>query len=232
MAGYTKADYDTQYSIRLQILDPATSTYKRSPIRLHYHRAVMESTVRKRWDSIVPLLSITSADKVVVVGSGFGWGVERLIELTGCQAIGIDISDYIDTEKELTEEAEIDAAIISAGYDPLTGHGLEAKTAAYTAEPKAKQRILKNDLSTTKMRNNVKKEFGNSAPTWIITEDMMTDVDDATIVAWKTQAEKLSGTQICHVLRESYGANQKTAEEWNTFTGHTIITIGDYRRIG
>lgn len=231
MAGYTKTDYDTAYSIRLPIYNAATNSYKRSPIRLHYHRAVMGSTIRARWDKIVPLLSITSADKVVVVGSGYGWGVERLIELTGCQAIGIDISDYIDTEKGLTEEAEIDAAIVAAGYDPTTGHGLEAKTTAFTGEIKSKQTILKNDLSSTKMRNDVKKEFGNTEPTWIITEDMITDMDDTTITEWVTEAGKLSTTQICHVLRESYPPNSKTAEEWNTFTGHTIITLGGYRRI-
>jgi len=230
MAGYTKSDYDSLYSIRVRIWDEAIKAYRRSPVRLHYHRAVMQDMVRAHWDKIVLLLGIISSDRVVVVGAGFGWGVERLIELTGCTAVGIDISNYVISTKDDTEEAEIDAAIIAAGYDPLTGHGLDVKNATYNGEPKAKKPLIKEDLLSTKSRNAVRKALGNQLPTWIITEDLIFTFTDAEITAWKTEIDKL-GVPVCHLLRENHSDNPKTGEDWATFTGHTIITIGDYRQI-
>ena len=231
MAGYTKSDYDRLYHIRVRIWDAAIQGYRRSPVRLHYHRAVMQDMIRVRWDSLVPLLGITSADRVLVVGSGFGWGVERLIELSGCIAVGIDFSDYINATKDSTEESEIDEAIIAAGYDPLTGHGLEVKNATFTGEPKSKQPILNENLLSAKSRGRIKKALGNKAPTLVITEDMITDMTDAEILNWKNQVDSL-GASVCHVLRESYPPNAKTAEEWNAFTGHTIVVLGSFRRVG
>lgn len=232
MAGYTKADYDSLYSIRLRIWDDAIKGYRRSPVRLHYHRAVMQQDyIDPRWVAVVPLLGITSSDRVVVAGAGFGWGVEKLISLTGCTAVGVDISDYVDTTKGDTEEAEIDAAIIAAGFDPLIGHGLEVKNYAFTTEPKAKQIVLKEDLLSAKSRNAVKKELGQQNPTWVITEDMLTDFTDAELLAWKVEVDKWTGVNIAHILRENKLPNAKTAEEWATFTGHIIIVVGDYRKV-
>lgn len=231
MAGYSKADYDSLYSIRVRIWDAAIQGYRRSPVRLHYHRAVMQDTVQARWDILVTLLGITSADIVVVAGSGFGWGVERLVELTGCVAVGADVSEYVADVKDSTEEIEIDAAIIAAGYDPLNGHGLEVKTATYTAEQRSKQVVVKEDMYSVKSRNAVKKALGNRLPTWIITEDMITDFTDVEIATWKNEVDKLGAT-ICHLVQESSPPNAKTAEEWNALTSHTIVTLGDYRRVG
>lgn len=232
MAGYTKTDYDSLYSIRLRIWDEAIQGYRRSPIRLHYHRAVIKRDYTDpRWVAVVPLLGITSSDRVVVAGAGFGWGVEKLIGLTGCTAVGVDISDYIDATKDGTEEAEIDAAIIAAGFDPLTGHGLVAKNYAFTGELKSKQVILKQDLLSVKSRNAVKKALGQQNPTWVITEDMLTDFTDPELLAWKVEVDKWTGVNIAHILRENKLPNAKTAEEWATFTGHTIITVGDYRKV-
>lgn len=232
MAGNTKDDYDSLYSIRVLVPVPGKpNNFKRSPIRLHYHRHVIKPMLDSAWAHVIPLLSLTSADRVVIVGSGFGWGVEALIEQTGCDAVGIDISDYVDTTKADTEESEIDAAIIAAGYDPLTGHGLEVKNLVYDGGAKVRGKFLKNDLSTNKLRNDVKKELGNQWPTWIITEDMLSDFTDQEVTAWKTEAEKLDPTvQICHILRANYPPNSRTGQQWADFTGHTVITIGDWVR--
>lgn len=221
MAGYTKSDYDSLYSIRVVMADG-----RRSPVRLHYTRYVMQDIVRARWDHVVPELGITSSDIVVVVGAGFGWGVERLIELTGCTAIGVDISDHIQGTKSTSEESEIDAAIISAGYDPLIGHGLEVKQTVFV-DTRTKQIVLNEDLYSAKSRNNIKKALGNKLPTWIITEDILSDFSDAEATFLKTEVDKL-GVPVCHIVRTT----TKTAEEWQTLTGHVIIELGSYRRVG
>lgn len=230
MAGYTKEDFDSLYSIRVRLWDESIQGFRRSPIRLNYHRYVMQDISRTPWDKLVPELGITSSDIVVVVGSGFGWGVERLIELTNCTAIGVDTSDHVHSTKDTTEESEIDAAIIASGYDPLVGHGLEVKTAVLT-EPRSKSTVLNENMYSVKSRNNVKKAIGNKLPTWIITEDMLSDFTDAEIIEWKTQIDKL-GVAVCHFVRENKLPNAKTAEEWNALTGHTIVTVGAFRRVG
>lgn len=223
MAGYTKSDYDSLYSIRVRLPDG-----RRSPIRLHYHRYVMQDIVRAHWDHLVPMLGLSAVDRVVVVGAGFGWGVERLVELTGCTAIGIDISDYVGDTKGVSEEEEVDAAIVAAGYDPLTGHGAEVREVVL-GEPRSKTTILKEGMSTLKSRNAIKRELGG-LPTWIITEDMLSDFTDSEVVAWKTQIDKV-GAQVCHIIRE-HGTNKKTAEQWQDLTGHIVITAGNHRRVG
>ena len=178
MAGYTKSDYDSLYSIRVRIWDESIQAYRRSPIRLHYHRYVMQDIVRAHWDYIVPELSLSSTDRVVVVGAGFGWGIERLEELTSCLAVGVDISDFIHNTKASTEEAEVIAAIEAAGYDHTTGHGLEVYNVVLS-EPRTKANIVNEDMYSTKSRNAVKTQLGNQLPTWIITEDMISDFSDA-----------------------------------------------------
>lgn len=230
MAGYTKEDYDSLYSIRVRIWDESIQAYRRSPIRLHYHRYVMQDIVTRHWDFLVPELSLTSTDRVVVVGAGFGWGVEKLEELTNCTAVGLDISDYIHGAKGVSEEAEVIAAIAASGYDHTTGHGLEVYNAVLT-QPRNKTNVINEGMYSNKSRNEVKRQLGNQLPTWIITEDMISDFSDAEILEWKGHVDKL-GVPICHIVRDNFGLNPKTLEEWNAITGHTVISVGDYRRVG
>lgn len=230
MAGYTKQDFDSLYRFRVRIWDESIQAYRRSPIRLNYHRYVMQEIVRAHWDKVVPMLGITSSDIVVVVGAAFGWGVERLQELTGCTAIGIDNSDYINANKLISENAEVEAAIIAAGYNINSGHGLEVYNAV-TQQPRSSATILQEDLSNQSSRNAVKAALSNQTPTWIITEDMFSDFNDTDALAWQKQAKKLS-PNICHILRELKNPNSKTGEEWQALTGKPMITIGDYRRVG
>lgn len=228
--AYTKEIYEEGYSIRVRVLDPSTQTYRRSPIRLNYHRAVMAEMVQAHWPHVVDLLGITAQDRVLVVGAGFGWGVEKLIELTGCAAVGMDTSAYVQAEKNNTEEAEIDAAIIAAGYSPTEGHGLEVKQAAFTDAPRATVPILDDPPDVLVAQTLVVEALGNW-PTLIITEDMITDLTDAEAAAWVARADSY-GVPIAHLLREHKEPNSKSAEDWHAQTGHTIITIGSYRRVG
>lgn len=233
MAGYTKADFDALYSIRVRVWDEAIQGYRRSPVRLNYHRAVIEPLLHAMWDRVVPLLGITAADRVLVVGAGFGWGADRLAQLTGCQVGCTDLSDYVMAAQATDEEADIDAAIIAAGYDPLTGHGAEVRAAAHTTGPRANRAIMKESVLNNTSRTAIKTAFfGGQDPTWLITEDMITDFSDAEIDVWKRESDKFRNVQICHLLHENSGVNPKTAEAWAAYTGHTVITLNGFRRVG
>ena len=229
MAGYTKADFDANYSFRCERYLSSVIQTGRAEVRLNYHSAFMSPILATRWENIVPsILNILSTDKVVVVGSGFGWGVDKLIELTGCTAVGVDISDYIETAKGTDENADLIAAIQLVGLDETVDRGLEIYNAYSTTGARTISVVLKEDMLTAKSRNAVKKELGNAAPTYIITEDMIQELSDVEIAAWVTEAEKLSAIVVHIIGRET----PRTAEELNALTGHKVIVAGEYRVVG
>ena len=230
MAGYTKADFDANYSFRCERYLPSVIQTGRSEVRLNYHSAFMSPILANRWDNIIPsILNILSTDKVVVVGSGFGWGVDKLIELTGCTAVGVDISDYIETAKTTDENADLIAAIQLVGLDEAVDRGLEVYNAYATTGARTISVVLKEDMLSNRSRNEVKKALGNAAPDYIITEDMIQEMSDVEIAAWVTEAEKLPGATIVHIIgRET----PRTAEELNALTGHKVILVGEYRVVG
>lgn len=219
MPGYTKADFDAQYSIRAEREWGHPNT--RQEVRLHYHRKVMQPIIKARWETIVPLLGITSADVVVVCGCGFGWGTEILQSLTGCTAVGIDISDYVAAEKGNDEAAEIAACIAEAGLDPTTGEGLELYKKLYTPEPRAKTMVLKEDGMTAPSRTNILTALNGTMPTWIITEDMINEFTDAEIGAWVTEAN-LTGVPVAHFI----STKTHTPAQLKLLTGHTVVADG------
>ena len=230
MAGYTKADFDANYSFRCERYLPSVIQTGRSEVRLNYHSAFMSPILANRWDNIIPsILNILSTDKVVVVGSGFGWGVDKLIELTGCTAVGVDISDYIETAKTTDENADLIAAIQLVGLDETVDRGLEVYNAYATTGARTISVVLKEDMLSNRSRNEVKKALGNAAPDYIITEDMIQELSDTEIAAWVTEAEKLPGATIVHIIRRE---TPRTAEELNVLTGHKVIVAGEYRVVG
>lgn len=225
MAGYTEQDFVDNYSNRAERQWGHPNT--RSEVRLNYHSFFIAPLLAKRWDSIVPsILNITASDKVVIVGAAFGWGVDRLIELTGCTAVGVDISDYVEAAKGLDENTELSAAIQAVGLSETTGRGLLIYDKYKTTGARTVSVVLKEDMLSNKSRNEIKKTLGNVAPTYIITEDMIQDLSDVEIAAWAVEAVKLPGATIVHIISNE---SIRTAEQLNALTGHKVIVAGEYK---
>jgi hypothetical protein len=99
--AWTKADYDAAYLCRVDryfnrdnpevAQDPAQT----SEVLLHYHRFFMRPILASMWARLAPILNIAATENVLIIGAGFGWGVEAFIAETGCTTVGIDVSDYI-----------------------------------------------------------------------------------------------------------------------------------------
>ena len=245
MAGYTKLDFDNNYwvwverqimaaGVNLDLIGLKAPT----KVRLRYHSAHIKPMLVNRWSNIVPaLLNIQSTDKVVVVGAAFGWGVDALVAQTGCTAVGVDISDYIATAGLTDENAQLIASIQEVPeYMGISPQGLSPRGQAiydFYAVPDGVARtisvVLKEDMFTPKSRNEVKKALGNAAPTFIVTEDMIQQLSDVEITAWVTEAEKLPGATIAHIISKE---SPRTVEELNTLTGHKVILVGEYRSVG
>jgi hypothetical protein len=221
VAGWTKAEFDAAYKFLPESRmggRPAGT----EPVRLHYVRAFVEPILRARWEQIVPaILNITAADHVVIIGAGFGWGVEILAELTGANVIGLDVSDYIQAEKGTDEIADYDTAMIAAGLDPNGPRAMAIK--AKYAKPGARSNIvvLNEDMRDNQSRNAIRRTLGNQTPTHLVTEDSIQLFDDAAIAEFVARVAPV-GAQVSHI----HGGKPRTNVELNALTGHKCIQYG------
>lgn len=229
MAGWTKADYDNAYLCRVDRYfqrdnpDAAQDPAQTREVNLHYHRFFMSPILADMWATLAPILNISSTENCLIVGAGFGWGVEAFIAETGCTTVGVDISDYIDAEKNGTEEAEIDAEIIAAGLDPAQGRGAAIKAYVYDAQPRTNVVVLKEDAQTNTSRNAIRAALGNNWPDVCIVEDLVNaDTTDQEITQINNALNLFAGQQrVIWVARPSA---TRTLQDLQTLTGSEVIS--------
>lgn len=221
MAGWTKAEFDAAYKFLPESRLggwPGGSP----PVRVHYMRAMVEPIIRARWENIVPsILNITAADHVVIIGAGFGWGVEVLADMTSANVIGVDISDYIEAEQSVDELADWDAGITAAGLIPSGTRGMRIKAAFHTPGPRSNVVVLKENMANAGSRNKVKQALGNNVPTHIVTEDTIQLFSDAEIAEFVADIDPI-GAQVSHI----HGGKPRTNLELAALTGHKCILYG------
>lgn len=185
---------------------------------------------QQRWAAMAPVLNIASTELVLIVGAGFGWGVDAFIAQTGCTTIGIDISDYIDAEKVNTEEAEIRAAIIAAGHDPDSGHGAAVLAGTCDFAPRSNVIILKEDASTNTSRQAIRAALGNW-PSVCILEDLIDETTtDGEITLVNNAMNNFAGTQ--RVIWVFNGNAVRSMQDLQTLTGSEVISTDGLRHIG
>ena len=195
MAGWTKADYDTAYRIRVERHfggHPNT----RPEVVSHYHKWGIQPILANMWSVLAPILNIASTEHVCIVGAGFGWGVDAFIAETGATTVGIDISDYIAAEQAGTEEVELRAEIGLAGLDPDAGRGLEIMGHIYDGQPRSNVVVLLNDAASGPQRTAIRNALGGNWPSVVIYEDIVNDTTtDQEIVDARNSGNGFGGTQ-------------------------------------
>lgn len=227
--AWTKADYDAAYSFRVERYfggHPNT----RSEVRLNYHEWSMKPILEERWrrTTLVLANAITSADRVLVIGAGFGWGVAAIERRSGATVVGIDTSPYIQAEKNTDDSVEVAAAIVAVGLNPLTGRGLEMMNNVRTAGPRAKVQILDEDMASPESRQRIGTALGGG-PTWIIPEDIVDDaMSDAEITTLASHLDQSSAKKVWLYTPTA----ARTSEQLNVLTGHKVIEFGTYRLVG
>lgn len=230
MAGWTKADFDASYSFRVErYMGSHPSRAGRLEVRINYHEWSMKPIMVERWRNLLPLLSpaIGVADRVIVVGAGFGWGVRALKKRIGCAAVGTDTSPYIQASKNSDDRAEIEAKITAVGLDPATGRGLDILNFVRTIGNRAKELVLDEDMASVQSRQNVAAVLGGS-PTWIIMEDLVTDATtDAEILVLANNFNQSSARKLW-----LYSVTTaRSAQALATLTGHRVITTGTFEMV-
>jgi len=207
----------------------------RQGIWLHYNRYVLYPEMLKRAQFFISHFGLTAADRVLVVGCGFGWTVEALQDL-GIEAIGTDISSYIFNVKDQTEDAEVADAITAVGLNPTSGEGL-LHFNRLRAPKRTNAIILNEDSASPASRNRVKRAF-SSDPTLIITEDLVTSLSDAECLQLQNLIAAYATQRICHFVTEfanpnpPFLFNSKSIVEWKAlFPTSTIIADGYVYRV-
>jgi hypothetical protein len=221
MAGYTKEQYEALYRFHASSRFGGVETGE-SPVWLHYHRFFMAPINAARWAACAPVLAIDPSELVLIVGAGFGWGVEAFIAETGCTTVGIDVSDYVDAEKGNTEEAEIRQAITDAGLDPDSGKGATILAVTCDFQPRTNVVVLKEDAQTNQSRNAIRTALGGW-PTVCIVEDLIdATTTEAEILQVNSALTLFAGDQ--RVIWMHDGKPQYTCQELATLTGSEVIS--------
>jgi len=181
----------------------------------------MSPILAQRWTAMAPVLAISPSELCLIVGAGFGWGVEAFVSETGCTTVGIDISDYIDAEKSNTEEAEIRAEITAAGLDPDSGQGAVILAAVCDFQPRTNVIVLKEDASTNTSRQAIRSALGGW-PTVCILEDIIDETTtDQEITQVNNAMTLFAGNQ--RVIWVFNGNPSRSMQDLQTLTGAEVI---------
>jgi hypothetical protein len=224
MAGWTKADYDAAYKIRVERYFGGHPS-GRPEVKVNYHRWGMQPILAARWAKLVPALGLGSTDQICVVGAGFGWGVDALIAESGATCVGVDISDYIAAEQGNTEETELRAIVVAAGLDPDTGRGLELMGHIYDGQSRSNIVILQTDMSTANERQQIRTALGGNWPSHVIFEDIVDDtMTDTDIINARNAGNGFGGTQTLYWIYTPTAA--RSAQALATLTGN-VVALGD-----
>lgn len=227
MHGWTKQDYANNYKTGVERKMRPGCPNTRKPVAVAYIRKFIEPYIHGRLDALIDRLRITSRDRVVIVGCGFGWGTEYIMKQTGCDAVGTDISDWIQAEKNNDESNDIRKEIAKVDLDPAGERAQQILEFCLTPGSRARSRILNEDLMSASSRHELESYFRNLSPTWIITEDMIQPLTDINIRDWVEEIDKF-GANVCHL----HNAAPRTNAELHELTGHRCFQYGVNELLG
>ena len=219
MAGWTKEQFDNDYIINAEWWGHPAS---RPGVKLHYNWGVMYPYISARWSHLIPYLNITASDVVLIVGCAFGWSNEYLEEqLPGITSVGVDISDYIHSVKDIDETVDIEASIQAAGEDPLSEAGQRILSTYSRSGARSKSIVINEDAKTNQSRNQIRQALGNQWPTKIYTEDLVQDMTDTELQTLVADYANIP-VPIVHIIGDEA---TRTAENVNAVTGQRCVYV-------
>ncbi len=236
-----KATFDGAYTLHGEDHRPHTRDW----VKLHYHREVIRPFIQAQVTGLIAALTLETTQSIVIVGGAFGWSVEELLSRDWkLKDIAVtDTSTYVQDSKGGTEEVEINAAITLAGLDPGAAKGLAIKTKHFDGGARVRLGIIIHDEdlllpSSTKAVRQAAGATGNNKVDWCISEEVITNLEDADVVAMLEGMDDV-GTNVAH-LTSALSQNQdpdynwKTMADWRTFlnsngfSAHTLVEQGTF----
>jgi hypothetical protein len=214
-------------------------------VRLHYNRASKAGAVAlDHATKLAAALGWTPPGlSIGIFGAGFSWTAEALETLGYLTALGLDVSNYIQSEKDNTEDADIDSAITAVGLDPATGEGLDIKNRVVARgggvgnRTRATRGVLDESGGNPGSRGRIKQALGlsgNDQIEWTLSESVIESLTDGEVLAGSNDLNiiGINVVHFVHTLRSNQdaGYNWKTLEDWKTLIpGDTFIEAGTYR---
>lgn len=232
----TKQAFDESYRIGAE---PGGHPAGRREVKLGYCRAVMLPYARARAGGIVAAMGWDAPwPRLVIVGGSFGWLGEMLETEHGfTQVVSTDVSRYVQAEKDNTEEADIDAALVAVGLDPTVGEGAMVKGRLFDGgnRTRASRGVVNENLKTGGSRNRVKNLLGGGVD-WVLSENVLENLADAEVVTASAPLRQL-GAGVVHLITplrpgqtQDPDFNWKTLEGWKVLLpADTIVEIGSFR---
>jgi hypothetical protein len=167
-------------------------------LRLHYHPYKYRQVAEVLADKLIKEKNITKDDVIIIFGGAYGWLGEALIVKTGCSAVSVDLSDYIQSTKDLSADDELIEAITASGYDPLSGVGLYLFNKFSDPRSRAVIEVLQEDLSSPSSINRVKKALPSN-PSKIITEEVWQLFSEQERLAYTSRLDNF-GSEVIHII--------------------------------
>lgn len=206
----------------------------RPHVRLSYHRAVIMKLMREQANAYVSKLGWTSGQHILIAGCGFGWSAEVLVnELGFPNVVGIDTSVFVQTNKSLTEEADINTAIALVGLNPLLGDGAAVKAKLFDGGTRARVPVLDQNGQTVQSRNAIKQAFPANRVDIAFTETLLeawSDADCLTISAVMHQLAPIVQHIVDEAAGQTFPGNWKTLAQWKALLPNdTFLATGTYQ---
>lgn len=175
----SKADYDLLYESRLDTLPSG-----RSDVFVHYIPEVVEEHGRRNAAVCRVAFGLTNADRILVVGAGFGGLKDALVDDLGwdeANIVSLDTSPYIAATKGNDADVELDLDLPGdlTVEDRAAVHARHGRGAGVK---RAKRAIVDHDVTRGNGRAALRSLIGNARYEWAITESVLESLDDAEAV--------------------------------------------------
>ena len=231
--NWDKAGYENAYNIGAE---PDGHPADRPEVRLGYHRAVLLPYAQNLATNLYRVLNWTSSTRLVIVGSGFGWTVECLRFMGMTNVIGVDTSPWVQANKTLNDESEIDEAITKTGLSPSSeqGQAIKAKLVPMTGggpRSKVAADILNEDVSSAPARARVRQRIGGQPTFEVLTESVIESLTDSEVQAASGFIHQLTSGRVSHLFfpRDDGNflpLNWKTTQEWKALVpADTFVNV-------
>ena len=148
----------------------------------HYVRAAVKPQSERKAQIVVDHFidegtPLSGTSTIVIIGGAFGWLGEAIEDLIpGLEACSVDLSQYVQDKKSVSDDDELIENIIASGYDHTlpnsVGEWLYNQFSDPTPRCRNPQRVVQSALSNPSELNAVKALFRENTVTHIVTEEV------------------------------------------------------------
>lgn len=220
----TKQGWDDLYDIGAESAWGRPNT--RPEVRLNYHRFVIKPITDNHAVNLKRVLGWTNESTVLVVQCGFGWILESLGQIGVVDTKCTQTSPYIQTSKDLNEDADIAQRIVDAGLVTNVGDGLTIFNALRGdggARAKRSGDLLNEDLDSNTSRQRVRTALGGPGFDVITYDGYLNTHTDIEAANLSDRLHRMPGVGrvIHHVYRNFL--NGKSLDDWKLLLPNDVF---------